>query len=118
MYAITTQCRVLEVSPSGYYAWLNRSPSKHRQDDVLLGDRIESIHWLSRSTYGRPRVHAELRADGIAIARQACQPADARKWPPGRDSAQGRAHDGARSQCASHTRLVERNFTAQAPDQL
>ncbi len=68
MYAVTTQCRVLEVSPSGFYAWSKRLPSPHRQADTLLGDRIEAIHRRSRSTYGRPSIHAELREEGIAVS--------------------------------------------------
>lgn len=36
-YTVTMLCRVLEVFPSGYYAWRNRPPSKRRQSDLLLG---------------------------------------------------------------------------------
>jgi putative transposase len=56
---------VLEVSPSGYYAWRNRAPSEHRQADLVLGDRIETLHRKSRSTYGRPRIQADLRDEGV-----------------------------------------------------
>jgi putative transposase len=48
-YSVTTLCRVLDVSPSGYYSWLNRMPSKRRQRDILLGDRIEVLHRKSLS---------------------------------------------------------------------
>jgi putative transposase len=40
---MTTMCRVLEVSASGYYAWRNRPPSTQALSDALLGDRIEAI---------------------------------------------------------------------------
>jgi len=68
MYTIAMLCRVLEVSPSGYYAWCNRPPSKRRLNDLLLGDRIEAVHRDAHGVYGRPRLHAELRDLGIRIS--------------------------------------------------
>ena len=58
-------CQVLEVSTSGYYAWSKRTPSKRHMRDVALGDRIEAHFRKSRSTYGRPRIQADLRDDGL-----------------------------------------------------
>ena len=43
---------------------MKRSPSEHAQSDILLGDRIEAISRRSPSTYGRPRIHAELVDEG------------------------------------------------------
>ena len=37
-------CRLLEVSRSGYYEWLNRKPSLHRQQDQALKRRLLSLH--------------------------------------------------------------------------
>ncbi len=67
-YPVTAMCRVLEVSTSGYYAWSKRPESEHRRRDASLGDRIEAIHQRSQGTYGRPRIHAELKDEGVAIA--------------------------------------------------
>ncbi len=67
-YTVAMLCRVLEVSASGYYAWCKRPPSARRQADVVLGDRIESIFRTSRRTYGRPRIHADLRDEGINVS--------------------------------------------------
>ena len=63
-------CSLLGVSPSGYYAWLNRSPSSREVADRQLRDRIVDIHSRSRGTYGAPRVHAELAAEGICVGRK------------------------------------------------
>ena len=67
-YRISTMCRTLGVSASGYYAWLLRTPSARKQRDIALGDRIEAIHRRSRNTYGRPRIKAELKDDGITLS--------------------------------------------------
>jgi putative transposase len=70
VHNVTTQCRVLEVSPSGYYAWRNRSMSPRARADALLTVKIRTIHATSRGTYGAPRMHAALRAEGIRVGRK------------------------------------------------
>ena len=54
-------CRVLGVSPSGYYAWLRREPSRRTRKDAELLEHIKTIYARSQGIYGAPRVHAELR---------------------------------------------------------
>jgi putative transposase len=60
-YPVTVQCRVLEVSRSGYYAFEKRGPSKQENSDRELTAQIREVHQKSRRTYGSPRVHRELR---------------------------------------------------------
>lgn len=118
IWPIVTQCRVLGVSPSGYYAWLKRPLSYRRQADRELGDRIVELHRASREVYGRPRIQADLRDENIntsdkRVARlmreRNIQGASRRKGfrTPIRDHDARPAPD-----------LVNRNFTASAPDQL
>ncbi len=63
-------CRVLGVSPSGYYAWCSRPPSARAQRDQTLLGQIQAIHARSRRTYGAPRIHAELREAGVRCGRK------------------------------------------------
>ena len=60
-------CRVLGLSPSGYYAWLRRGPSARARRDGQLTERIKEIGSANREVYGRPRIHAELREEGERI---------------------------------------------------
>jgi putative transposase len=69
-HAVVTLCRMLGVSPSGYWAWRKRGPSARAQADAQLTARIRSIHQTSRGTYGVPRVHAELSAAGMPCGRK------------------------------------------------
>ncbi len=69
-YPVATLCRVLEVSTSGYYAWLSRPPSRRSREDVVLMQRIRWIHLRSRGTYGAPRIHAELADEGVRVGRK------------------------------------------------
>ncbi len=63
-FPIAPMARVLGVSKAGYYAWLRRPPSAHAVADAALLKRIRTVHASSRQTYGAPRVHADLRAQG------------------------------------------------------
>jgi hypothetical protein len=67
-YPVRTMCRVLKVSTSGFYAWRGRPLSNRYLSDLALKVKIRAIHDRSRGTYGRPRVHAELKADGERIS--------------------------------------------------
>jgi len=64
-FELRLMCRVLEVSPSGYYASLKRPPSWHALIDEVLMARVRIIHAESGETYGAPRVHLELQAEGL-----------------------------------------------------
>jgi putative transposase len=69
-YPVQTMCRLLGISPSGYYAWSSRPRSKRAQADEALLDEVRSIHQRSRGTYGAPRIHAELAAHGTHVSRK------------------------------------------------
>jgi putative transposase len=69
-FPIRTMARVLRVSASGYYAWRNRPASARATTDGDLTRRIRTIHASSRGTYGAPRVHAELKAEGTAVGKK------------------------------------------------
>jgi putative transposase len=116
IYGIATMCRVLAVSASGYYAWRQRPLSVRARADVELSTRIRAIHQYSRGTYGAPRIHQELMATNVHVACKrvarlmkaaSLRGASRRPWliTTVRDRHARPAPD-----------LVERNFTAAAPD--
>lgn len=63
-------CCALEVSVSGYYAWRKRAPSQHSREDAELAEKIKEAFQSNRSVYGSPRIHAELRGQGIHCAQK------------------------------------------------
>jgi putative transposase len=118
MHRTATMCRVLGVSPSGFYRRLKRRPSARARIDAELSERIAEIHRRSHATYGAPRIHAELKAQGIRVGRKrvarlmreaGLQGASRRKFVTTtvRDRGAQPAPD-----------LVNRNFTAPAPNRL
>ena len=60
-------CRVLGVSPSGYYAWRKRKPPLRAREDAILTQAIRRIHKRSKGTYGAPRIQAELADNGTHV---------------------------------------------------
>jgi putative transposase len=118
-YPVRTMCAVLGVSPAGYYNWRSRPESRRAVANRALLAEIKSIHRDNYGRYGSPRVHAALDAQGRGVSR-------------GRVERLMRRH-GIRAIMASPRRvrttdsrhdlpiapnLVQRNFTAAAPNQL
>lgn len=66
-FRVRRMCRLLRVSASGFYAWCARGRSARAERDEELGERIGAIHRWSHGTYGRPRIHAELKEEGEAV---------------------------------------------------
>ena len=117
-YPVATMARVLKVSSSGYYAWRKRGPSKRAREDTMLQERMKAIHAKSRGTYGAPRIHAELRADGLCVGRKrvARLMRQAQLAGISRRRRKGLTRRNAKARPAPD--LVKRNFTAQRPNQL
>ena len=69
-FPVRTMCRLLGVSPSGYWAWRQRPPSARAVADVELTERIRAAHAASRGTYGVPRIQADLSDQGVRCGRK------------------------------------------------
>jgi putative transposase len=117
-HEVTTMCRVLEVSRSGYYEALERPPSSRAREDLVLTERIRAVHVFSKGTYGSPRIHAELRASGTHVGQKRVERlmkaaglrgVSRRRWDGTtvRDERQRPAPD-----------LVQRDFSAEGPNRL
>jgi len=117
-FSVALVCRVLGVSRSGFYAWDRRAPSRRQCQDQMLTRRIKTIHHDSQGTYGAPRIHAELAAEGLRVGRKrvarlmrenGIRGVSRRKWTTTtvRDRSASAAPD-----------LVKRDFAVQGPNQL
>jgi putative transposase len=69
-HSVPKLCRMLRVSPSGYYAWRRRGPSKHALEDSRLGTLVVAAHRAGRGTYGSPRILDDLRETGERTSRK------------------------------------------------
>lgn len=67
-YPVTRLCAALEVSCSGFYAWLDRPKSPRQQENHRLTAKIQQSHQRSRGIYGSPKIYRDLIADGEACS--------------------------------------------------
>lgn len=117
-FPVRRMCRVLGLSTSGYYAWLKRPLSRRTVGNEELLRQIQRIFVRSRSTYGRPRVHAELRDEGHRVNHKRV----GRVMRLGGVRGVTRRRKWRTTTKDLHARpapdLVDRNFTASGPNQL
>ena len=118
IFRIRKMCEILEVSRSGFYAWLHRQPSGRAREDEAIAVHVREVHRRSHETYGSPRVYAELREEGKGWGRHRV--------------ARIMREEGLRARCARRFRwiatkreelpaspdLLCRKFQASAPNQV
>jgi putative transposase len=68
-WPVRLMCRVLQVSPSGYYAWRSRPESHRVIANRRLVQEVHRLHAQHQGRYGSPRMHAALRAEGHRVSR-------------------------------------------------
>ena len=119
MFPLAAMCRVLGLSPSGCYDWLTRPPSDRARRDIELQGKILLIWGGSGETYGCPRIHAELQAAGERVSRKrvarlmkdlGIQGVTRRRFKTATTRKDAKARPAPD--------LVNRNFSAEGPDQL
>jgi len=116
-YPIAVICRVLGVSPSGYYAWVKRPPSGRAVMDAALTEKIRSAHAASKGSYGAPRLRIDLAEAGMRVGRKRVAQLMRNVGLTGvsrRRHTVTTVRDGARQA----PDLVERDFTAERPNLL
>jgi transposase InsO family protein len=69
-FPVVTMCRILGVSESGFYAWRKRPACRRKREDAQLSSRIRQVFSTHRERYGSPRIHAELRHQGMRCSRK------------------------------------------------
>ena len=69
-FPVQRLCQVLDVSPSGYFAWRSRPASPRQREDLVLLAHIRSAFTLSNGTYGSPRMTRELQDEGLKVGRR------------------------------------------------
>jgi len=70
MFCVERMCKVLAVSRSGYYSWLNRTISERTKKDNNLKKQILAIYHQSKKRYGSPRIHRQLANDGVRLGKK------------------------------------------------
>ena len=116
LYGVKRLCRTLHISRSGYYDWRSRPESARAQRDAELTELIEEIYTRSRTTYGSPRIHAELRRLEHRCSKKRVARLMATKGLVGAHAR--RKWRRGRPDVAPAPDLVNRDFTASRPDEI
>ena len=115
--AIDRMCALMDVSVSGFYAWKSREPSRRQLDDMVLLAHIRAQFSMSNETYGAPRMHVELREDGLDVGRHRV----ARLMRDnGLKALQKRRYKKTTDSCHGGpvaANLLDQDFTCDGPDQ-
>jgi putative transposase len=118
VWPIRWLCEALGVSRSGFHAWLSRPPSDRAHADEALTSRVRASFVASDRTYGARRVWHDLLADGATCGLHRVE----RLMREGALRARPRrrrlpSDTGNRSQAASVSNVLDRQFEAGAPNQ-
>ena len=118
IFSVKRMCQALEVGRSGYYAWRVRGISRRDLENRALVKQIKAVHQSSRQTYGSPRIHNELKQNGIAcsknrVARLMRRHGIVGTVPQKRHPVTTQRQPGA----FAAPNLLDRDFSADAPDQ-
>ncbi len=120
-HGIRLMCRLLHVSPSWLHAWRAAAPKRAARQAArdALAAKIRAIFAGSQRRYGAPRIHAELRNEGIRIARKTVAKLMKKSGfrPPRRARAVPRTTD-SQHQFGIAPNLLNRNFHAVMPDRI
>ena len=66
-YPVPHLSRMLRVSASGYYGWVDRPLSKRDREELRLELEIKAAHRRTRQTYGRERLQCDLAEYGVRV---------------------------------------------------
>ena len=116
-FPVSTLCRLLAVSQSGYYAALGRPRSPHARRDEDLVKKVAEAHLASRRRYGSPRVHAELKASGERVARKRVARIMREEHLVARSRRRFRTTTDSKHTFPIAPNLLARDFTAKGPDE-
>lgn len=111
-------CRVLQVSRSGYYRWLNRKPSQRQLDNQRLDEQIREIYDQSKGRYGSPKITHELRDQGHRVGKNRVATRMRKAGLRSKIRRKYKVTTDSKHKFAIAPNLLERNFTAQAPDRV
>lgn len=116
-FSIERMSKVFNVSRSGYYHSINAIPSERAKENERLLEKIKLIHNDSRQTYGSPRIHAELKAQGETCSRKLVANLMQQKNLQAKMKKRFKRTTRVNYKAKVAPNLLQQDFTAQQPNQ-
>ena len=116
-YSIRLMCRLLNVSVSGYYSWLERKPSKRTSNNMELFDKIKFIFDDEKARVGAPRITKRLNREGNSVGKQRVARIMREHGLRAKASKKFKATTNSNHQLPVAPNLLEQNFNANKPNE-
>lgn len=116
IWPVSWMCEILDVSRSGFHAWLTRPASEHASLDATLVTSIDKSFKASDRTYGARRIWRDVLEEGLACGLHRIERLMRQNGLRARPKRRGKPRDeGERSHIADN--ILDRNFRAIRPNQ-
>lgn len=118
IWPVAWLCEALDVSRSGFHAWLTRSPSQRTRDDETVGAKVHASFKASDRTYGARRVWRDVLAEGVSCGLHKIERLMRMQALRARPRRRGLPKDeGGRLTSVIAPNVLDRQFTATRPNQ-
>lgn len=111
-------CLALEVSRSGYYAWLGRGESKRALSNKELLKEIERVYRESRRTYGYLRITRKLNREGIFCSKNRVARLMRKNGIVAKTKRRFKATTDSKHDFPIATNLLKQNFYTREPNKI
>lgn len=115
-FNICVLSRIMGVSRSGYYEWLNRKPSARYQQNMKLKDAIKIAHKMSRRIYGYRRIHADIKEQKHICSLNRVNRLMREEGIMAKTRRKFKVTTNSKHNLPINPNVLERNFTAKAPN--
>lgn len=117
-YFVSLLCRVLEVTTSGYYAWVKRSLTVRQREEMRLELEIRAAHNRTRQTYGPERLQRDLADNGVVVGVHRIKRIRRKLGLRCRQKRKFKATTDSRHSLPVAGNLLDQKFGASAPNQI
>jgi putative transposase len=118
IWPVAWLCEALDVSRSGFHAWLGRGPSRRSRDDEAIGAKVRTSFVASDRTYGARRVWRDVLAEGVSCGLHRVERLMRLQALRARPRRRGLPKDGGeRLASVVAPNVLDRQFTATRPNQ-
>jgi putative transposase len=117
-YCVALLCRVLEVTTSGYYAWVKRPVTIRQREEMRLELEIHAAHNRTRQTYGPERLQRDLFDNGVVVGVHRIKRIRRKLGLRCRQKRKFKATTDSRHSLPVVENLLNQKFAASAPNQI
>jgi putative transposase len=117
VWPVAWLCEALDVSRSGFHAWLRRRPSARSVADEELTRKIRASFVGSARTYGARRVWRDVLAEGVSCGLHKIERLMRANALRARPRRRGLPKDDGKRSAVVASNILDRQFAAQAPNQ-